>query len=111
MDHNQSGEIRGLINRAMPSGYTLRNSDWAIIKAAILAAQPPGEEEICAALDEFDSDRPNSAPHHIVLFADRSGGINTGADEGDRLFTYTGTPGKIPAAIRALIPKPEPTEE
>ena len=82
----------------------LADGEWEPIKAAIIAARP-GVDEICVALAELDNKKADSGPHTISLSAAGSGVVRS-----DTLSHLGGfDKGGTVAAIRALIPKPEPT--
>ncbi len=109
--------VREVINALLsnrPSG-DLCNFEWEGIHAAILAAMPPGMDEICVALRELNVGLRNS-PYSITLYSDGSGRVRNGKAGIDPTsevgyFGRTCEHTKPLLAIRALIPKPEPTPE
>ncbi len=84
------------------------DEDWDKIHAAIVAAMPPGVNEICAALDELNEARPSLRGHHIRLQSDRTGSVYS---PNSTLLASFYQCDSIPATIRSAIPKPEPTVE
>jgi len=110
-------EVREAINdvlsrfaRSIMSDESIRiylsDKEWAEIEALIIEARP-GEDEICAALDELDNKKVNSGPHTISLGADGSGVVRS--DTLANLGPFS--KGRAVAKIRSLIPPPEPTPQ
>ncbi len=101
--------IREAIDSVLnPEGHIARplfDSEWEPIQAAIIAAQPPGENEICAALTELDKAVPTRAIHTITLAGCGAGGVHSGAGRECGFSHYH----LAPTVIRDLITVPEPT--
>ena len=102
--------VREAINRIlgrMRCG-ALDGNEWTEIKAAILAAHP-GEDEITAAMGELGAVLGFKRPIWLERYADGRYTINIKTSGKCRKLGCCADRDELPAAIRALLPKPEPT--